>query len=40
VTVRQGIERLLRQRVPEVSALIDVTDHRAGEAPYYAPGKR
>src|SRR5881628_636638 len=31
VTVRQGIERLLRERVPEVSAVVDVTDHRAGE---------
>ena len=40
VTIRQGIERLLRERVPEVSAVIDITDHRAGEAPYYAPEKR
>ena len=40
VTIRQGVERLLRERVPEVSAVVDVTDHRAGEAPYYAPGKR
>ncbi len=40
VTVRQGVERLLRERVPEVAAVVDVTDHRAGVAPYYAPGKR
>jgi cystathionine gamma-synthase len=40
VTVRQGVERLLRERVPEVVAIIDVTDHRAGTTPYYAPGKR
>jgi Fe/S biogenesis protein NfuA len=40
VTVRQGVERLLRQRVPEVAGVIDATDHRAGVSPYYAPGKR
>jgi len=40
VTIRQGVERLLRERIPEVSAVVDVTDHRAGVAPYYAPGKR
>jgi cystathionine gamma-synthase len=40
VTLRQGIERRLRERVPEVSAVIDLTDHRAGTSPYYAPGKR
>ena len=40
VTIRQGVERLLRERVPEVSAVVDTTDHRAGVAPYYAPGKR
>src|SRR5919106_44576 len=30
VTVRQGIERLLRARVPEVVALVDITNHEAG----------
>jgi cystathionine gamma-synthase len=40
MTVRQGVERLLRQRVPEVAGVIDATDHRAGVSPYYAPGKR
>jgi cystathionine gamma-synthase len=40
VTVRQGVERLLRQRIAGLAAVVDVTDHQAGAAPYYAPGKR
>jgi hypothetical protein len=33
VTLRQGIEPLLRARVPEMVGLIDVTDHEAGTPP-------
>ena len=40
VTLRQGIEPLLRKHVPEVTAVVDVTDHVAGTAPFFAPGKR
>jgi cystathionine gamma-synthase len=40
VTVRQGIERLLRARVPEVTTLVDITDHEAGTEPFFAPAKR
>jgi Fe-S cluster biogenesis protein NfuA len=40
VTLRQGIEPLLRTHVPEVRAVVDVTDHPAGTAPFFAPGKR
>jgi Fe-S cluster biogenesis protein NfuA len=40
VTVRQGIERLLRERCPEISGVVDVTDHPAGTAPFFPPGKR
>jgi Fe-S cluster biogenesis protein NfuA len=40
VTVRQGIERLLRARVPEVTTLADTTDHEAGTEPFFTPGKR
>ncbi|HEV8672818.1 MAG TPA: PLP-dependent transferase [Methylomirabilota bacterium] len=40
VTVRQGIERLLRARVPEVRAVVDVTDHQAGTEPFFTPEKR
>ncbi len=34
-TLRQGIERMVRQEVPEIENIIDVTDHSAGETPYY-----
>jgi Fe-S cluster biogenesis protein NfuA len=40
VTLRQGIEPLLRRHVPEVVAVVDVTDHAAATAPFFAPGKR
>ena len=40
VTLRQGIEPLLRARVPDMVGLIDVTDHEAGTAPFFAPAKR
>ncbi len=34
-TLRQGFERIVRRVVPEVSDIIDVTDHAGGQAPYY-----
>ena len=40
VTVRQGIESILRKHVPEVVAIVDITDHDAGTEPFFAPGKR
>jgi cystathionine gamma-synthase len=40
VTIRQGIERLLRGRLPEIAGVIDITDHPAGTDPFFAPGKR
>jgi Fe-S cluster biogenesis protein NfuA len=40
VTIRQGIEPLLRARVPELVGLADVTDHAAGTDPYFSPEKR
>jgi Fe-S cluster biogenesis protein NfuA len=38
VTLRQGIETALRQAVPAVRGIRDITDHAAGRNPYYAPG--
>lgn len=35
VTLKQGIEKTLRERIPEVTAVRDVTDHSSGHAPYY-----
>jgi Fe-S cluster biogenesis protein NfuA len=35
VTLRQGVERALREQVPGVGAIVDVSDHEAGTNPYY-----
>jgi Fe-S cluster biogenesis protein NfuA len=40
VTIRQGIEPLLRSRLPAMTGLIDVTDHEAGTEPFFSPEKR
>jgi Fe-S cluster biogenesis protein NfuA len=40
VTVRQGIEPLLRARVAGVVGLTDITDHQAGREPLYSAAKR
>jgi len=34
VTMKNGIERTLREQVPEVTAVRDATDHASGAAPY------
>jgi Fe-S cluster biogenesis protein NfuA len=40
VTIRQGIEPLLRARLPVITGVIDVTDHEAGTDPFFSPEKR
>ncbi len=35
MTLRQGVERMVRQAVPEVSVIHDVTDHESGENPFF-----
>jgi Fe/S biogenesis protein NfuA len=40
VTLKQGIEKTLTEKVPEITAVIDATDHRSGKNPYYAPGAK
>ena len=35
MTLTQGIETALRDEVPEVLRVVDVTDHSGGENPYY-----
>lgn len=39
VTLRHGIETMIREAVPEVGEILDVTDHAAGRNPYYTPSK-
>jgi cystathionine gamma-synthase len=40
VTVRQGIEAVLRRHVPGVVAVIDDTDHASGQRPHFPATKR
>jgi Fe/S biogenesis protein NfuA len=35
VTLKQGIERTLRSRLPEITDVRDATDHASGSNPYY-----
>lgn len=35
VTMKQGVEKSLRARFPEITAVRDATDHAAGHSPYY-----
>lgn len=37
VTLRQGIEAAIKEALPEVKNVVDVTDHEAGTNPYYEP---
>jgi Fe/S biogenesis protein NfuA len=36
LTLKMGVERLMKEHVPEINHILDVTDHAAGENPYYA----
>ena len=38
VTMKQGIEQTLSRHIPEITAVVDVTDHLSGSNPYYASG--
>jgi len=38
VTLKQGVETAVKSAVPSISAIVDVTDHEAGENPYYSHG--
>ncbi|MEW6208574.1 MAG: NifU family protein [Acidobacteriota bacterium] len=39
VTLRMGIERIIRESVPQVREIFDTTDHASGQNPYYASSK-
>ncbi len=39
ITLKQGIERTIRSAFPEVTEVIDISDHSAGENPYYKTKK-
>lgn len=40
VTLSEGIEVAIREAVPEITRIVDVTDHAAGTNPYYEPAKK
>jgi Fe/S biogenesis protein NfuA len=35
MTLREGITRAIREAIPEVTGVVDTTDHSMGENPYY-----
>ncbi|HKJ26935.1 MAG TPA: NifU family protein [Anaerolineales bacterium] len=36
MTLKQGIERIITEEVPQIARVLDTTDHSEGENPYYA----
>ena len=34
-TLKQGVESILRSEIPEITEILDTTDHAAGENPYF-----
>ena len=36
VTLKEGISVQLKQQIPEIAEVVDVTDHAAGENPYFS----
>jgi Fe/S biogenesis protein NfuA len=39
VTLRSGIEKEIREAVPQIAAIVDLTQHDQGDNPYYLPGQ-
>ena len=37
VTLRQGIEATVKNTIPQIEEIIDITDHASGKNPYYKP---
>jgi Fe-S cluster biogenesis protein NfuA len=40
VTLSQGIEVVLKESVPEITKVVDVTDHASGTNPYFESAKK
>lgn len=40
VTLKQGIERIILESIPDLTQVVDVTDHASGEDPYYQSQKK
>jgi Fe/S biogenesis protein NfuA len=39
VTLKQGIEVMIKESIPQITQVIDSTDHAAGQNPFYQPSK-
>jgi Fe/S biogenesis protein NfuA len=39
VTLKQGIEVMIKEAVPQITEVLDTTDHAGGTNPYYQPSK-
>jgi Fe/S biogenesis protein NfuA len=39
VTLKQGIEVMIKEAVPQITQILDTTDHAGGTNPYYQPSK-
>jgi len=39
VTLKSGIEKLIKEELPEIVEVLDTTDHASGSNPYYSAGK-
>ncbi|MBF0277792.1 MAG: NifU family protein [SAR324 cluster bacterium] len=39
VTLKQGVEVVVKENIPGIEEILDVTDHANGTNPYYQPGK-
>jgi Fe-S cluster biogenesis protein NfuA len=39
ITLKMGIEKMVREHVPQVREIFDATDHASGQNPYYSPSK-
>jgi Fe/S biogenesis protein NfuA len=37
MTLKMGVERVIREQIPEVGEILDATDHAAGHNPYFQP---
>ena len=40
VTLKQGVEVMIKEQIPEIEAIYDVTDHAEGTNPYYQPSAK
>jgi len=40
VTLKQGVEVMIKSQIPEIEAIYDVTDHAGGTNPYYQPSEK